>query len=94
MKSNKWRQQRDAQMKEVRTERERMKSLTNIPTSPQLKITPNLDIPFKEQFDLDQYDDSRLAARSLFSLLIHPYTVTKFQKYDVIMMLLLILIIN
>ena len=44
-------------------------------------IPPQLVIPFKELFLLDQYKDSRSSARALFELLIQPYPSDKFFRY-------------
>lgn len=38
----------------------------------------NLDVPFLEQFSHDDYEDSRVAARELFKLLISPLEVDQF----------------
>ena len=38
----------------------------------------NLDVPFLEQFHHDNYEDSRVAARELFKLLISPLEVGQF----------------
>lgn len=68
-------------MKAAKAETERRKAiLRQAPKSPEYKITPDIDIPFKEQFHPDRYKDSRNAAGALFELLIHPYSPDEFLK--------------
>ncbi|XP_019864286.1 PREDICTED: bifunctional lysine-specific demethylase and histidyl-hydroxylase NO66-like [Amphimedon queenslandica] len=43
---------------------------------------PNFDVPFKNQFKPDQYEDSRAAGKALFQLLIYPFSCDKFYKND------------
>ena len=40
----------------------------------------NLDLPFHSQFNPDNHQDSRVAARELFRLLISPLSVEKFYR--------------
>lgn len=42
---------------------------------------PTFDVPFKNQFKPDQYEDSRAAGKALFQLLIYPFSCDKFRKY-------------
>ena len=44
---------------------------------------PSTSQPFKSQFNLEDYNDSREAARALFALVIKPYSVDKFFRYSV-----------
>lgn len=50
--------------------------------SPKIRIleSVNMDVPFLEQFHPDDYEDSRVAARELFKLLIHPLEVEQFYE--------------
>ena len=44
-------------------------------------LPSNLDQPFHSQFNMDDHQDSRMAARELFQLLISPLSVEKFHRY-------------
>ena len=40
------------------------------------------DIPFINNFKRDNYDDSRTAARDLFSMMVRPVDIESFFRYD------------
>lgn len=40
-----------------------------------------LNVPFHSQFDPEAYEDSRVAGRELFGLLISPFTIENFYRY-------------
>ena len=55
-------------------------STDGVPQSMRNLESINLDLPFVEQFNSDNYKDSRVAARELFKLLISPVETDRFFK--------------
>lgn len=41
-------------------------------------VSLDVDVPFFQTFDPDQFTDSEVAAKELFKLLIKPFSATKF----------------
>ena len=48
------------------------------PSMRKVHSSANHDVPFLEQFKPDSYEDSRVAARELFELLISPVDIDRF----------------